>query len=537
MTHPIQPGWRQTQRDWLLPILSGWLMILSFSPWEPFQGSHQFSFVAWFAWVPWCSLLLPQNPDACCRNPFRSGYLAGLFFWLGTIYWIHHTTIPGMLMLAAFLSLYFGLWGLIMARFHLRWQKISGGQHILLATLGAASWVALEWGKGWILGGFPWNDAGTTQYRNLALIQIAQWTGKFWISFLVVFFNLSLWLTWRRLRHQNFSLRSWRYEFSLAVLLVTGTLVAGMRMLLAAPREQSGGIPLKVALIQPNIPQDIKYEVYSRAEQESCLEQLTMNAALLKPDLIMWPETALVTGPNLDPRRGLWMLDLVKRVQTPILFGAMDADAGGDADSKPQQNYYNTALLATRDLELAPGYHKMHLVPFGEYVPFERWMPWLRWLTPIEGSFTPGEVPVWFTIKGIKIGPLICFEDTFPGLSRTMVKGGADLLVNLTNDAWFLDSPGASLHAANAVLRAVENRRPLIRCTNSGYTCIIGSRGEIHCVEDPATRGFRLASVNAPAGQPLTFYTRFGDWFAFLCAATAGLGLFFAGSAAGPARN
>ena len=165
----------------------------------------------------------------------------GLVFWVGTIFWLAHVTWIGVAALAVYLSLYPAVWAWGMARLGERWPTATGPVHLLLALAGASAWVTLEWLRGWMLGGFPWNFAAVSQYQNLALIQIAEWTGVYGVSFVLIFFNLSLWLTWRRLKIERFSTKAWRYEFSIAILLVAFCLMTGMRRLLAESRRGQDG--------------------------------------------------------------------------------------------------------------------------------------------------------------------------------------------------------------------------------------------------------------------------------------------------------
>ncbi len=497
-----------------MAALSGLMMHVSFA-------RPDFAWLAWLAWIPLLSRILPTDPTGRCPAPFQFGFVAGLVFWITGIFWIHHVSDLGMVSLAVYLSLYLAAWASLLGRLLTRWPEPRGPNHLILALLGTASWVGLEWMRGWMLGGFPWNFAGVSQHQNLALIQIAEWTGVTGVSFVVVFFNLSLWLGWRRLKAENFSMKSWRYEFSVALFLVVLCLVVGMRKLLP-PANPAASRPhqLVLALVQPSIPQEVKFEAMSRETQRSILRRLTLLVAATRPDLMVWPETALVDGPNYDPDSRAWLLDLAGQTRIPLLFGTLDAmsrDPGKSAGGKRRIRYFNAAMLLDSTGHFGPVYHKLHLVPFGEYIPFVRWIPWMRQLTPIPGSFTAGEKTVLFEVNGAKLGPLICFEDTLPGLSRDLVNQGADILLNLTNDAWFKDSPGAEMHARNAIFRAIETRRPLVRCTNHGLTCVIAPTGQIAVQLAPFHEGFLNASVSWDAHAPRTFYTRHGDWFPIAC--------------------
>ena len=517
--------------SWASAIISGAGMAAS-------MARPGWAILAWAAWIPLLRQLLPVSPEESCAHPFRLGFATGLVFWLLTIHWLVHVTVIGMVAMSLYLALYMGTWAFFMTRIRARWRQPKGWIHLGVACLGASAWVGLEWMRGWMLGGFPWNFAAVSQHRNLGLIQICEWTGVYGVSFVVLFVNHAFWLTWRRLWIERFSARSWRYELSAAILLVAFCLFVGMRHLLRSHAEMAGGarraVILKLALIQPDIPQEVKYEPLSQEEQRRRLEELTGLASALKPDWVIWPETAVVAGPtyNLDSR--YWLESLVRRMGVPIFFGTVDADVANHEGTsrRSEVKYFNAAVSIDEKGQLGTPYHKLHLVPFGEYVPFDRWMPWLRWLTPISTGFHTGAGPVLFDCKGVKMGPLICFEDTFPHLSGAMSKNGADVLINLTNDAWFKESMEARLHAANAVFRAIETRRPLVRCTNSGLTLVISASGEIiqplssvgvgpHGVLAsplPAfCEGFAICMVKCFPDAPQTFFTRYGDWFPVGC--------------------
>jgi len=502
-------------------LLSGVLLVIALGPWKPVTSDKPLAILAWIAWMPILGCLLPIDSKNPCRRPFQTGWIMGLVFWFGTLFWLVHVTVAGMIALAVYLALYFSAWTFFVAWLHGRWSAATGPAHIGLALAGASAWVSLEWLRGRMLGGFPWNFAAVTQHRNLVLIQIAEWTGVYGVSFVLVFFNIALWLTWRRLRIEKFSARSWRYEFSLAILLVALCLMVGMRRLLAEQKNGDGKSFLRIALIQPAVPQEVKYEAISFSEQQDRLRHLTLAAAAAKPDLIIWPETALVNGPNHDQESHFWLQTLIREVKTPILLGTLDAPPWfleRDKRSRPRW-LCNAAMLVDVNGNWETPYHKLHLVPFGEYVPFERWLPWMRYLTPIQGSFESGKKTVCFDFKGMRLGPLICFEDTFPHLARNLNRAGADVLINLTNDAWFKDSPGAAMHLANAVFRTIENRRPLARCTNHGVTCIVDSMGRIQPQQilKPFAKGFLITEIAWHGREPATFYGRHGDWFAFGC--------------------
>lgn len=479
----------------------------------------------WLGWIALCpliALIVPAAAPAESRPaPFQLGFVWGMVFWGGTLFWVGHVSALGMGALVVWLALFPAAWSWALGRFAARWPQPTGARHLALAACGAAAWVALEAARGWFLGGFPWNTLAVSQARNLALIQVAAWTGASGISFVVAFFNLALWLTWRRLKAERFSMRSWRYEFSVALALIVACLMIGMRVLMEAARASPrADRTLNFALVQPNIPQEVKFEAMREEHQREILLRLTSAAAALKPDAVLWPETALVSGPTYDARSRRWLMNAARATGAPILFGAVDADAASDGQTP---RYYNAAMLISPRGELSEAYRKLHLLPFGEYIPFEKALPFMKHLTPIPDSFAEGEKRVLFDLQGIKIGPLICFEDTIARLPRALVLDGAEILVNLTNDAWFKESPGAAMHLRNAILRATETRRALVRGTNSGLTAVVDPLGRILARAAPFHEGFLTATV--AARNEVTFFVRHGDLVSPACIAVALLGL------------
>jgi apolipoprotein N-acyltransferase len=498
---------------WALAVVSGGAMA------APYLRDEA-GWLGWVALVPLVAAVVPSGEGGARPAPFRLGFVWGLAFWGATIFWIRHTTALGMGALVTYLALYPAVWAWALGCFARRWSRPTGTSHLALAALGAAAWVALEALRGWMLGGFPWNTLAVSQVRNLAFIQVAEWSGGPGISFVVSFFNLALWFTWRRLKAERFSPRSWRYEFSVALALVAACLMVGMRSLFFVARaETKAARSVRLVLIQPNIPQEVKFEAMSQERQHEVLRRLTLAGAVVKPHAILWPETALVEGPTWDARSRRWLKILAREAGVPILFGTVDADAA--SEDRPSHTY-NAAMMIAPDGALSDPYRKLHLVPFGEYIPFEKGLPWMKHLTPIPGSFDEGKKGVLFDVGGVKLGPLICFEDTVARMSRDLVQAGAEILVNFTNDAWFKESPGAAMHLRNAVLRAVETRRPLVRCTNSGFTTLVTPMGQVSTQVAPFREGF--LSVTVAAGEGLTFFARHGDLVSPACVMAVALG-------------
>ncbi|RLD09199.1 MAG: apolipoprotein N-acyltransferase, partial [Chlamydiae bacterium] len=256
--------------------------------------------------------------------------------------------------------------------------------------------------------------------------------------------------------------------------------------------------------------------------------ELSIKASKKSPDLIIWPETAL-PGYFFDKRMTYKAVtNLVKYVNTPLLTGLCRRDISPDY----YLNYYNSAGLIEPGGNIVSLYDKMHLVMFGEYVPYENIFPFLKLVTPIDGSFScgSGARTLALTIKTntFEFGPLICFEDVFGYVAREMSRAGADILVNLTNDGWFHNSPEPYQHAALAAFRAIETRRPLIRSTNSGITTYINRFGKIKALLKENGKSVDVSGIMCARipvyNRKNTLYTKFGDWFLIgWCIVTGGL--------------
>ena len=205
-------------------------------------------------------------------------------------------------------------------------------------------------------------------------------------------------------------------------------------------------------------------------------QTLTETAVMTQVDMIIWPETATPEPLRYDPESFALVTNLAVKTQAYLLTGTIDVTP---YSSPPEA--FNGAILIRPDGSLGGIYHKIHLVPFGEYVPLRKIVPFFKWLTPITDSFERGEEFTLFHLKELRFGTVICFEDTVPEVYRCFIQRGADFMVNLTNDAWFKDSPAAEMHLANAVFRCAETHRPLVRCTNNGVTCVVDEFGFIKC--------------------------------------------------------
>ncbi|MBI4974695.1 MAG: apolipoprotein N-acyltransferase, partial [Candidatus Omnitrophica bacterium] len=448
----------------ILTITSAVLLILSFP-------SFNLEFLAWVALVP--LFLAIEN-----KKPFKAfliAYLFGVLFFLGTIYWLIHVTLPGMILVVLYLALYFGLFGLV-ASYGLR---VTG--YGLLFFIPAA-WVTLEWLRSTGPAGFGWSLLAHSQSFNLPIIQIADITGAYGVSFLVVMANVMAFLAVKNFKGIS------RVIIPMVIcgLLISSALIYGYVRL----NNIFTGERVKVAVIQGNIPQAKKWDYNFRDEILNKYEGLTREALKEKPDLVIWPETSVPGYLGRERDLSERMKTLAKDIKTPLLVGAPRED------EVMKDKYYNSAILLLEDGRIIDRYDKLHLVPFGEYIPFEDIFSFVEKFaeTPI-GDFTGGrdytvfkffiersskdKDAIWRLVKKVKFSSLICFEDIFPGLAREFVRNGADFLVNITNDAWFGKSSAPYQHAQSSVFRAVENRVNIVRAANTGLSCFIDQKGRV----------------------------------------------------------
>ena len=458
----------------------------------------EWDLLAWVALVPLLLYALEARPG----QAFLGGWLAGLAFFVPLLGWLTHTmttysTLPlplallVLLGLSAYLALYWG--GVASA---LAWLARGVGPRALGAV--PALWVTAELARGHLLTGFPWGLLGYSQYRRLLLIQIAAWTGVYGVSFLVALVNAAV--AWAIVRGR----RGVPVAAGVILLAVGGTTLLGAQRLAGGPPP---GLP--VAIAQGSIDQAVKWD---RAYQGKTLEiyrALTAEARG-RARLIVWPETAVPAYLRREPWVLGWLTELARTVETPLLVGAPDAEGAG-----PTARYYNSAFLLTaRGVE--GRYDKIHLVPFGEYVPLKGLLFFVQAVAAEIGDFSSGREVTVFPLAGAPFGVVICYEVVFPDLFRRFVGEGARFMVNITNDGWFGRSSGPLQHLAMVPFRAVETGVAVVRAANTGVSAVVEPTGRIGPRLPLFERGVIETTIALREGQ--TFYTRFGDLFAYGCA-------------------
>ncbi len=482
-------------------LLSPILLILAFP--DP-----QISIFAWIALIPLFFVIGNSSKKAS----FFLSYLAGAVFFAGLLRWLTHVTVPGYAVLVSYLALYFGLFGLLGNLFL---NKLRGsGLYFLSILILPSLWVSLEFLRGVLFTGFPWGLLGYTQYKNPVLIQIADITGAYGVSFLIVMANFAVY-SWIASYKES---RGSRFQ-ALAFLIVFITVILYGCFVLKKDSIETG---LKLSVVQGNIEQAKKWDPFYKDYIMDRYEGLTREAAKDEPGLIIWPETS-VPGFLGEKDIGLRLKRIIVDIDLPLFLGAATYGTGpGRRDV-----FFNSAALFSPDGNMEKVYNKIHLVPFGEYVPFEKYFPLIRDFIDVPvGDYTAGEEFTLFDVRSkegdnFNYAALICFEDIFPGLVRSFALRGCDFLINITNDAWFGESGEQLQHAQASVFRAVENRVSVLRAANTGFSCYINPKGMIEgSVGDIETGsmyipGFKTFVLKA-AGKG-TFYTRYGDVFAYIC--------------------
>src|SRR5207237_2541250 len=355
--------------------------------------------------------------------------------------------------------------------------------NLLLAFVLAAGWTTQEWLRGWVFSGFGWNGLGVALHANWPLIQIAEFTGVAGLSFMVVFANVIALTTVRRLilEARVHAMRP-HYDLTLTMAAIVGVLGFGVHI----AQNPYPLKPLRVAAVQANVPQQQKFdsqftgkifEQFTRLSEiallrggcSTCSTDESNPPSDLGPplDLLIWPESSMPSPVLQDEQSHQFVVNLSASTTTDLLLGTLDVEEGRD---------YNAALLVSDAGQNVQIYRKIHLVPFGEYIPLRHSFPPFaiaasKW---VPGDFDAGKDYTVFrlTNRDVQVGPLICFEDTIGELTRQFALKGANLLVDITNDGWFLHSAGSQQHLANAVFRCVETRRPMVRAANTGVTCL-----------------------------------------------------------------
>ena len=471
-------------------ILSSLLLILSFP-----------DFNLWpLAWVGLVPLLITVARRPFLIRSFLLGWLTGTIFFYGSCYWLTFSMINygGIPPVAAYLMLIpggiaMGLFPALFGLFVAAAVRSFRGKGLLLAPL---VWPGLEWAR-LALTGQLWNALGYSQAYQPILIQTAKWGGVYAVGFLIVTVNCVI-----AFALLNRCKRAFIVTTALLALIIA---IVGLSNIVAEPAHGTVA-QLNVLALQPNVPMTL---VKSSEElQQLTARHLSMTEQALRqspsdglPRLVVWPESPMTFEYARDSEFQSLVSNFARQRQSAVLFNSQEP--------APNNGIYNSAMLINEQGRLIGQYDKIRLLPFGEYVPLPRWLPGANLITAIVGDFTPGANYTIFRVGEVKIGVFICVESAYPSIARAFTQHDADVLINISNDGYLGRTAVMRQHLANAVFRAVENGRPVLRATNTGITAYITPRGKI----TDETRGFEEATRNWTASQSSgqTFYTRFGD--------------------------
>ena len=487
--------------DCAVALVSAALLIISFPDFNLWP-------LAWIALVP-LLLVVARRP-----RPWRCfylGWLFGTFFFYGSCYWLTYSMIHtgGISPWVAFPLLVPGavLVGLFPAVFFLLLARVIRKRGTATLFFAPLFWPTLEWARLEITGQL-WNSIGYSQAYHPVLIRSAHWGGVYAVGFLIVLANAAFAFA---LLRQN--LRAYVIA-AVALLVVAATLFASSLPPSSVIRPNFEVPSATVIAIQPNVPMTI---VKSEAEmQQLTARHFEMTEAALrqlpddgKPRLVIWPESPMNFSYGTDNLLRDRLETFAKANRTSVLLNSQEL--------APNDGIYNSALLINEEGKLVAQYDKIRLLPFGEYVPLPQWLPGAGLIRAIVGDFTPGTKYQLMPVGRVRAGVFICIESAYPAIARRFSSEGADVLINISNDGYLGPTAVMRQHLGNAVFRAVENGRPVLRVTNTGITAFITPYGEVR----DATAGFqpevRIWTI-AQSAPAQTFYTKHGDLFAIACA-------------------
>lgn len=469
-------------------------------------------FDLWFlAWVSLVPLLIVVTRTAGFRKSFVAGWLWGTIFFYGTCWWltypmIHYAQVrawiayPLLLVPIAFVALFPAL----ACGFAGRLVRRYGVTAVLIVPF---TWAAFDWLR-YVVTGQVWNAIGYSQAFHPWLIQAANKGGVYAVTFLIILSNAAA--VFGLLR---FSLQSATVSAAVLVLIVLSILVLrppdDLSMRMIDFRQAT-----LVAGVQPNVPMtDAGLDGYARLlDRHVALSQTALLGDSSRGPLhrlIIWPESPMNFSYSRDPHLRQVVGDFARANQASILLNSLEpAKSGGDQ---------NSAILVNEKGEMSARYDKIRLMPFGEYVPLPRWLPGASSVRGLVGEFTPGSSYTLMPLGALRAGVFICIEAAHPSIARSFTNEGADVLINISNDGYLGPTPVMRQHLANAVFRAVENDRDLLRVTNSGITAYVSSTGDVFDQTTGFHEDVRTWTISKGGGGS-TFYSRHGDVFVYGCA-------------------
>ena len=512
---------------WILVLLSAVLQVVIF----PLADLY---WLSWIAVTPLLIALMRARPAGALQvdapvklapaspwQGFLLAYLCGVLWSAGTCYWVFDTMhrygglpIPAaafvLLLFCLYIGLYHGLFGLLMT-------LMAAPRASLRRPLVAAPflWVVVELARTRVTA-FPWELLGYAQTSNIALTRVATLVGVYGLSFEIVLVNSVF--------AAAFLVEKPRRKRLLLAAFVAALFLQAGQWTMNPPPDTTDHTAL---LVQPNIPITVDWTTDYFQSTLRDLLQVSLRPVEEKPgqhyDPIVWPESPSPFFTN-DMRFRDPLSALARQSGSWVIAGAIGVAPPTESGSQRSQ-IFNSAVLFNPQGVWTARYDKVHLVPFGEYLPFPQVFGFAGGLTKEVGEFQHGRSRAPLDADGERMGTFICYESIFPNEVRRFTLGGAQLLVNISNDGWYGDSGAWAQHTQQTRMRAIENGRWLLSATNTGLTAAIDPWGRV-IKEVPRKERTTLDAPYALISST-TFYTRHGDWFAFLCAIIS-LGLFVA---------
>jgi len=513
---PIAGVGRRLLRDWAPPLAAGLLLWAAFAPLRLWG-------TIFFAWLPILSWIQEQVDarGAPAGSLWKRAGLAGFLFGAGLLFWIlalsnEQVTVPGLMIpCLALVGVYYAFIFIFQTAV-IRWFAGSG---LPLGLVFPILWPLMEWVR--TLGplGFPWGSPGYAFARVPAAVQFTSATG---------FWGLALWVGLvtgllhegiRRAGSAGLGSRAARTLLGAAVLILALPFAYGGLRLGRAPSGPASlageGGPV-VAIVQPNILREIKWKPGGAEASWGLLERGSLEGIARGAEILVWPETALPMSLLHQPVYLARVRNLLAQSGAALLAGTLHSE--GEFGTEGFRSY-NSAIFMTPSGDAAPLYHKQKLVPFSERMPLQKVLPFLTMIDFGQSDFMPGNEYRTFTDGPLRLAPLVCFESIFPEVSARFAFLGANALVNVTNDFWFGRTPGPLQHADMALLRAVENGLPLIRCANTGVSFFVDPYGRI--VEEAGIFREAVLTARVGPGRP-SFAARHRNWLVWLLCGFAG---------------
>jgi apolipoprotein N-acyltransferase len=401
--------------------------------------------------------------------------------------------LPGAIVIGIFPALF----AHVLARAVGRWGTVA-------TFLAPVAWIAFEWGRLQCTGQL-WNALGYSQAYQPLLIGTARLGGVYAVGFLIVLVNASI--AFAILKRD---LRSLIIALAVSLSVVLLVVFTGVR----APLSEIPEADAVVVAVQPNVPMTLVKsvdEMRRLAEDHFAISDTALRSLPKdgKPRLVIWPESPMYFSYGSDQQLRERIAAFAREHRAFVLLNSQEV--------APNEGLYNSAVLINEEGRLITQYDKIRLLPFGEYVPLPRWLPGAGLITAIVGDFTPGTEYRQMQIGPVRTGVFICIESAYPDIARQFARDGADVLINISNDGYLGPTAVMRQHLANAVFRAVENGRPVLRVTNTGITAYISPRGEVRDPTPAYRQDVRIWSITR-SQVAQTFYSKYGDWFVGICA-------------------